>query len=167
MSRHSVACFGRTFCSATGQVGQCNTAARVWLPTAWGNQWRLSQVSYGASRDGRRWSPEVAAGSGWELPSGWCATGPTSPSAGALRTGSVRPCRCSRGRPTAAGRSGSTRGSAGYVVADVTVEEQVAHAVEVAASERGRLDILFANAGGLHAHGSDGRGRPWSGAVDR
>jgi NAD(P)-dependent dehydrogenase (short-subunit alcohol dehydrogenase family) len=49
---------------------------------------------------------------------------------------------------TTSGRSGSTGGTAGYVVADVTVEEQVAHAVEVAASERGRLDILFANAGG-------------------
>ena len=46
------------------------------------------------------------------------------------------------------GRSGSTGGTAGYVVADVTVDEQVAHTVEVAASERGRLDILFANAGG-------------------
>ena len=42
-------------------------------------------------------------------------------------------------------------GSARYVVADVTVEEQVAEAVARAASERGRLDILFANAGGsLH-----------------
>jgi NAD(P)-dependent dehydrogenase (short-subunit alcohol dehydrogenase family) len=45
---------------------------------------------------------------------------------------------------TAAGGSGT----AGYVVADVTVDEQVAHAVEVAASERDHLDILFANAGG-------------------
>ena len=52
------------------------------------------------------------------------------------------------------GRSGSARGTAGYVVADVTVEEQVAHAVEVAASERDRLDILFANAGGsMHMGG--------------
>jgi len=42
-------------------------------------------------------------------------------------------------------------GTARYVVADVTVEEQVAEAVAVASSERGRLDILFANAGGsLH-----------------
>lgn len=42
-------------------------------------------------------------------------------------------------------------GTARYVVADVTVEEQVAAAVAEAASERGRLDILFANAGGsLH-----------------
>ncbi len=42
---------------------------------------------------------------------------------------------------------GSPRGTAAYVVADVTVEEQIAHAVE-AACRRGRLDILFANAGG-------------------
>ena len=42
-------------------------------------------------------------------------------------------------------------GTAAYVVADVTVEEQVAEAVTLAASGRGRLDILFANAGGsLH-----------------
>jgi NAD(P)-dependent dehydrogenase (short-subunit alcohol dehydrogenase family) len=48
------------------------------------------------------------------------------------------------GTPTAGG-------TAGYVVADVTVEDQVAEAVAVAASERGHLDILFANAGGsLH-----------------
>jgi NAD(P)-dependent dehydrogenase (short-subunit alcohol dehydrogenase family) len=41
-------------------------------------------------------------------------------------------------------------GTASYLVADITVEEQVAEAV-AAASERGRLDILFANAGGsLH-----------------
>ncbi len=41
-------------------------------------------------------------------------------------------------------------GSAQYVVADVTVGEQVAGAVEAAAAQagRGRLDILFANAGG-------------------
>jgi NAD(P)-dependent dehydrogenase (short-subunit alcohol dehydrogenase family) len=48
----------------------------------------------------------------------------------------------------AAAADGSPEGSAAYVVADVTVEEQVAEAVSVAASERGRLDILFANAGG-------------------
>ena len=42
-------------------------------------------------------------------------------------------------------------GTARYVVADVTIEEQVAEAVAVASSDRGRLDILFANAGGsLH-----------------
>jgi NAD(P)-dependent dehydrogenase (short-subunit alcohol dehydrogenase family) len=42
-------------------------------------------------------------------------------------------------------------GTARYVVADVTVEEQVAAAVAEASSARGRLDILFANAGGsLH-----------------
>ena len=34
------------------------------------------------------------------------------------------------------------------MVADVTVEEQMAEAVSAAAVERGRLDILFANAGG-------------------
>ena len=39
-------------------------------------------------------------------------------------------------------------GTARYVVADVTVEEQIANAVSVAAADRGRLDILFANAGG-------------------
>ena len=42
----------------------------------------------------------------------------------------------------------STGGTARYVVADVTVEEEIAHAVVEAAFERGRLDILFANAGG-------------------
>jgi NAD(P)-dependent dehydrogenase (short-subunit alcohol dehydrogenase family) len=48
------------------------------------------------------------------------------------------------GTPTAGG-------TARYVVADVTVEEQVAAAVAEASSARGRLDILFANAGGsLH-----------------
>ena len=40
------------------------------------------------------------------------------------------------------------RGTARYVVADVTVEDQIAEAVTVAASERDRLEILFANAGG-------------------
>ena len=49
------------------------------------------------------------------------------------------------GSATAAGSPG---GSASYVVADVTVEEEVAAAVSVASAERGRLDILFANAGG-------------------
>jgi NAD(P)-dependent dehydrogenase (short-subunit alcohol dehydrogenase family) len=43
---------------------------------------------------------------------------------------------------------GTVKGSARYVVADVTIEEEIALAVEVAADERGRLDILFANAGG-------------------
>ncbi|HXA31480.1 MAG TPA: SDR family oxidoreductase [Acidimicrobiales bacterium] len=42
-------------------------------------------------------------------------------------------------------------GAASYVVADVTVEEQVVHAVGAASARTGRLDILFANAGGsLH-----------------
>ena len=44
-------------------------------------------------------------------------------------------------------------GRARYVVADVTEEEQVAEAVRVAAGDRGRLDILFANAGGGHHMG--------------
>ncbi len=51
-------------------------------------------------------------------------------------------------RITAAGSAGAT---ARYVVADVTVEEQVAAAVGVAAEATGRLDGLFACAGGsLH-----------------
>jgi NAD(P)-dependent dehydrogenase (short-subunit alcohol dehydrogenase family) len=45
-------------------------------------------------------------------------------------------------------RSSGVRGTARYVVADVTVEDQVAAAVATAADERGRLEILFANAGG-------------------
>jgi NAD(P)-dependent dehydrogenase (short-subunit alcohol dehydrogenase family) len=47
-----------------------------------------------------------------------------------------------------AAADGAPRGSASYVVADVTVEDQVARAVAAAASGRDRLDILFANAGG-------------------
>jgi len=43
---------------------------------------------------------------------------------------------------------GGTAGTARYVVADVTVEDQIAAAVSEAASSRGHLDILFANAGG-------------------
>jgi NAD(P)-dependent dehydrogenase (short-subunit alcohol dehydrogenase family) len=39
-------------------------------------------------------------------------------------------------------------GTAAYVVADVTVEEEMAAAVAAASAERGRLDVLFANAGG-------------------
>ncbi len=46
------------------------------------------------------------------------------------------------------GSAGGVPGTAAYVVADVTVEEQVVAAVSAAAAERGRLDILFANAGG-------------------
>jgi NAD(P)-dependent dehydrogenase (short-subunit alcohol dehydrogenase family) len=49
--------------------------------------------------------------------------------------------------------SAAGAGAAGYVVADVTVEEQVAEAVRVASIDRGRLDILFANAGGSHHMG--------------
>lgn len=44
-------------------------------------------------------------------------------------------------------------GTARYVVADVTIEEEVAEAVRVASAERGRLDILVANAGGAHHMG--------------
>ena len=44
--------------------------------------------------------------------------------------------------------AGDPVGSARYVVADVTVEDQIAAAVVEAASPRGHLDILFANAGG-------------------
>jgi NAD(P)-dependent dehydrogenase (short-subunit alcohol dehydrogenase family) len=43
---------------------------------------------------------------------------------------------------------GGPAGTADYVVADVTVEDDVARAVAHASRERGRLDILFANAGG-------------------
>ena len=47
--------------------------------------------------------------------------------------------------------AGRPAGTAGYVVADVTVEDQVAAAVAEAASPRGHLDVLFACAGGsLH-----------------
>lgn len=44
-------------------------------------------------------------------------------------------------------------GSAKYVVADVTVESEIARAISIAAEERGRLDILFANAGGTNHMG--------------
>jgi len=47
-----------------------------------------------------------------------------------------------------AGVAGRPAGSARYVVADVTVEDQISAAVREAASSRGHLDILFANAGG-------------------
>jgi NAD(P)-dependent dehydrogenase (short-subunit alcohol dehydrogenase family) len=52
-----------------------------------------------------------------------------------------------------AAASGSPPGSAAYVVADVTVEEEIAAAVAAAAAPRGRLDILFANAGGANHMG--------------
>jgi NAD(P)-dependent dehydrogenase (short-subunit alcohol dehydrogenase family) len=48
----------------------------------------------------------------------------------------------------ASGAAGGPVGTARYVVADVTVEDQIAGAVAEAASPRGHLDILFANAGG-------------------
>jgi NAD(P)-dependent dehydrogenase (short-subunit alcohol dehydrogenase family) len=47
-----------------------------------------------------------------------------------------------------AAEAGGQGGTAAYVVADVTIEEQIADAAAAAAAERGRLDILFANAGG-------------------
>ncbi len=53
----------------------------------------------------------------------------------------------------AAGAAGGPVGSARYVVADVTVEEQVVAAVAAAASPRGHLDILFACAGGANHMG--------------
>jgi NAD(P)-dependent dehydrogenase (short-subunit alcohol dehydrogenase family) len=49
--------------------------------------------------------------------------------------------------------SGSPGGTARFVVADVTNEEEIAGAIAVAAEDRGRLDILFANAGGAHHMG--------------
>ncbi|MGH9091401.1 MAG: SDR family oxidoreductase [Acidimicrobiales bacterium] len=57
-----------------------------------------------------------------------------------------------------AGRAGGGAGSGGapashYVVADVTVEEQIAAAVDAAAVPTGRLDVLFACAGGSHHMG--------------
>jgi NAD(P)-dependent dehydrogenase (short-subunit alcohol dehydrogenase family) len=52
-----------------------------------------------------------------------------------------------------AGAAGDPVGSARYVVADVTVEEQIAAAVAEAAAPRGHLDILFANAGGSFTMG--------------
>jgi NAD(P)-dependent dehydrogenase (short-subunit alcohol dehydrogenase family) len=45
-------------------------------------------------------------------------------------------------------------GSIRHVVADVTVEDEVARAVEVACEPNGDLDILFANAGGSSHIGS-------------
>jgi NAD(P)-dependent dehydrogenase (short-subunit alcohol dehydrogenase family) len=45
-------------------------------------------------------------------------------------------------------------GSIRSIVADVTIEEQVAAAVAFAAQPAGRLDVLFANAGGSHHLGS-------------
>ena len=52
------------------------------------------------------------------------------------------------GVAAAVGAAGGAVGSARYVVADVTVEDQVAAATAEAASPRGHLDILFACAGG-------------------
>jgi len=54
---------------------------------------------------------------------------------------------------SSASGSGSAGGTARYVVADVTNEEEIAGAIAAAAEERGRLDILFANAGGAHHMG--------------
>ncbi|MHB1518176.1 MAG: SDR family oxidoreductase [Acidimicrobiales bacterium] len=44
--------------------------------------------------------------------------------------------------------AGGPEGSVAFVTADVTIEDQVAHAVSVSAAETGRLDVLVANAGG-------------------
>jgi NAD(P)-dependent dehydrogenase (short-subunit alcohol dehydrogenase family) len=41
-----------------------------------------------------------------------------------------------------------------YVVADVTIEDQITHAVSVATGITGTVDICFANAGGSHHLGS-------------
>ena len=49
---------------------------------------------------------------------------------------------------------GGDGGSIRSIVADVTVEDQVASAVAFASEPTGRLDILFANAGGSHHMGS-------------
>lgn len=59
------------------------------------------------------------------------------------------------GRAGAADGAGRGAGTppARYVVADVTVEEQIAAAVEAAAEATGRLDVLFACAGGSHHMG--------------
>jgi NAD(P)-dependent dehydrogenase (short-subunit alcohol dehydrogenase family) len=50
--------------------------------------------------------------------------------------------------PSGTTPAGVGGGTAAYVVADVTVEAEVAAAVAAASAERGRLDVLFANAGG-------------------
>jgi NAD(P)-dependent dehydrogenase (short-subunit alcohol dehydrogenase family) len=52
-----------------------------------------------------------------------------------------------------AGLDGAGGPPARYVVADVTVEEQIAAAVAAAAVPTGRLDVLFACAGGSHHMG--------------
>ncbi len=48
----------------------------------------------------------------------------------------------------AVGSGRDRRGSARYVVADVTHEDEIAAAAAAAAQDRGRLEIVFANAGG-------------------
>lgn len=53
----------------------------------------------------------------------------------------------------AADGDGAGTPPARYLVADVTVEEQVAAAVDAAAAPTGRLDVLFACAGGSHHMG--------------
>lgn len=52
------------------------------------------------------------------------------------------------------GASVGEGGSIRSIVADVTVEEQIAAAVEFTTEPTGALDILFANAGGSHHMGS-------------
>lgn len=46
------------------------------------------------------------------------------------------------------------QGSASFVRCDVAVEADVARVVDVAAAEKGQLDIMVNNAGMLHAHGN-------------
>ena len=81
-----------------------------------------------ASPAGPSWSPAAAAASAWRRRNAWPPTARTSPSAGAPSRSS--PTRVAR--IAAAAADGAT---ARYVVADVTVEEQVAAAV--AATRRG------------------------------
>jgi len=57
------------------------------------------------------------------------------------------------GGPVPTGTPPSEKGAARYVVADVTVETQVEAAVAAAMVPTGRLDILFACAGGAHHMG--------------
>ena len=75
-------------------------------------------------------SPAAAAASGWPPPSGWPPTARTSRSAGAPSRSWSTPRSASRRSPP----GGAT---ARYVVADVTVEEQVAAAVAATAGGHG------------------------------
>ncbi len=55
---------------------------------------------------------------------------------------------------TAAAEAAGAGGSARHIVADVTIEDQIAAAVARAAEPTGSLDICFANAGGSYHIGS-------------